>query len=121
MSAHDLCTHPKTKSGRAACRRAAAKGVSAPVVKPLTTEIQTPIAPTHTTVEITERVISLAAQIDSYQLEATREKVAKINARAERKGLAGTLSMSVEEVEVTETSSTVMDSVPARPLLSARA
>src|SRR3546814_19459596 len=45
----------------------------------------------------------MSAQIDAYQLEATRAKVEKINARAAKKGLAGTLTMSVEEVEVTET------------------
>lgn len=106
MSVHANCTHPKTKSARAACRKAAAKGqtVAAPVA-PITTEIQTPVAPSHTIQAVTDatiREIALRAQIDSYQLAVTREKVEKINARAERKGLAGTLSMSVEEVEVTE-------------------
>lgn len=106
MSAHANCQHPKTKSARAACRKAAAKGQTAPVVAPLATEIQTPVQPSHTIVAVTDatvREISLSAQIDSYQLEMTRAKVEKINARAERKGLAGTLSMTVEEVEVSET------------------
>lgn len=106
MSAHANCTHPKTKSARAACRKATAKGAPAPVVKPLATEIQTPVTPSHTiqaVTDVTVREIAMSAQIDAYQLEATRAKVEKINARAARKGLAGTLSMSVEEVEVTET------------------
>lgn len=106
MSAHANCTHPKTKSARAACRKAAAKGVSAPVVKPLATEIQTPVTPSHTiqaVTDVTVREIAMSARIDHFQLLATQEKLNKINARAERKGLAGTLSMSVEEVEVTET------------------
>jgi hypothetical protein len=109
MSAHDLCTHPKTKSARAACRKAAAKGqtvAAAPAVSPLATEIQTPIAPSHTiqaVTDVTVHEIAMSAQIDSYQLEATRAKVEKINARAERKGLAGTLTMTAEPVEVTET------------------
>lgn len=107
MSAHDHCTHPKTKSARAACRRAAAKGqtVAAPVVTPLPTAIQTPIAETPVTREITDAVvreISMSAQIDSFQLETTRAKIEKINARAARKGLAGMITMSVEPVEVTE-------------------
>lgn len=108
MSAHDHCTHPKTKSARAACRRAAAKGqtVATPVVTPLATEIQTPVAPSHTiqaVTDVTVREIAMSAQIDYYQLLATQEKLNKINARAERKGLAGTLSMTFEEVEVSET------------------
>ena len=111
MSAHDHCTHPKTKSARAACRRAAAKGVAlpAPVVKPLASEIQTPIVQTaviREVADVTVREIAMSAQIDSYQLETTRAKVEKINARAAKKGLAGTLTMSVEEVEVTETNET---------------
>lgn len=106
MSAHETCTHPKTKSARAACRRAAAKGqtVVAPVVKPLTTEIQTPIAPTTEVVAIAEglREISLSATVDLYQLEATMEKVQKINERAAKRGLAGTLDMTVETIKRSE-------------------
>lgn len=106
MSVHANCTHPKTKSARAACRRAAAKGVTAaPAVAPLATEIQTPVAPSHTIQAVTDatvREIAIRAQIDSYQLAVTREKVEKINARAERKGLAGTLTMTAEEVLVVE-------------------
>src|SRR3546814_8162352 len=72
----------------------------APVVKPLATEIQTPVTPSHTiqaVTDVTVREIAMSAQIDAYQLEATRAKVEKINARAAKKGLAGTLTMSVEE------------------------
>lgn len=107
MSAHETCTHPKTKSARAACRRAAAKGVqlAAPVVAPLATAIQTPIAETPAVIAAAEglREISLSGQIDAYQLSATLEKVAKINERAARKGLAGTLSVEWEPVECSET------------------
>jgi hypothetical protein len=106
MSAHANCTHPKTKSARAACRRAVAKGAPvAPKVAPLPTEIQTPIAPTHTIREVTDvtvREIALRAQIDSYQLEMTREKIDKINQRAVKKGLAGMITMTVEPVQVSE-------------------
>lgn len=107
MSAHDHCTHPKTKSARAACRRAAKSGapVAAPVVAPLATEIQTPVAPSHTIQAVTEatvREISMSGRIDSYQLAMTREKVEKINARAAKKGLAGSLTLTAEEVLVVE-------------------
>lgn len=107
MSAHANCTHPKTKSARAACRRAAKKGTTtpAPVVTPLATEIQTPVEPTPAVREIAEttfREMRVETQIDSYQLEATREKVAKINARAAKKGLAGFLTLTAEEVECEE-------------------
>lgn len=106
MSAHANCTHPKTKSARAACRKAAKSGapIAAPVA-PLATEIQTPVAPSHTiqaVTDVTVREISMSGRIDSYQLEMTREKVAKINARAAKKGLAGTLTMTAEEVTVVE-------------------
>lgn len=103
MSVHANCTHPKTKSARAACRRAA-KGqtTTAPAaVAPLATEIQTPVAPSHTiqaVTDVTVREIAMSARIDGFQLAMTREKVEKINARAERKGLAGTLTMTAEEV-----------------------
>lgn len=107
MSAHETCTHPKTKSARAACRRAAAKGVqlAAPVVAPLATAIQTPIAETPAVIAAAEglREISLSGQIDAYQLSATLDKVAKINERAAKKGLAGTLSVKWEPVECEET------------------
>src|SRR3546814_13601701 len=99
---HANCTHPKTKSARAACRKAAAKGAPAPVVKPLATEIQTPVTPSHTiqaVTDVTVREIAMSAQIDAYQLEATRAKVEKINARAAKKGLAGTMTLSVEAGE----------------------
>lgn len=106
MSAHANCTHPKTKAARAACRRAAKKGAApAPVVKPLPTEIQAPVTPSHTiqaVTDVTVREIAMSAQIDAYQLEATRAKVEKINARAAKKGLAGTLTMTAEEVQVVE-------------------
>jgi len=107
MSAHANCTHEKTKSARAACRRAAKKGLApvAPKIAPLPTEIQTPIAPTPETVEIAEatfREMRVEAQIDAFQLAATIEKVDKINARAAKKGLAGTLGLSFEEVEVSQ-------------------
>jgi len=104
MSAHENCIHPKTKAARAACRRAAKKGaapVAAPAVSPLPTEIQTPVAPTATTIEIadaTVREISMSGRIDSYQLEMTRAKVEKINRRAAKKGLAGTLTLTAAEV-----------------------
>lgn len=100
MSAHDHCTHPKTKSARAACRRAAAKGVEL-VVKPLATEIQTPIAPTATIVavaDVTVREIAMSARIDPFQLAETTAKIEKINARAAKKGLAGSLTMTADEV-----------------------
>src|SRR3546814_16186926 len=103
---HANCTHPKTKSARAACRKAAAKGAPAPVVKPLATEIQTPVTPSHTiqaVTDVTVREIAMSAQIDAYQLEATRAQVETNNARAAKKGLAGPLTKSVEEVAVTET------------------
>lgn len=111
MSAHDHCTHPKTKSARAACRRAAAKGVelASPVVKPLPTEIQTPVAPTATIVavaDVTVREIAMSARIDPFQLAETTAKIEKINARAAKKGLAGSLTMTADEVievEVDET------------------
>lgn len=111
MSAHDHCLHEKTKSARAKCRRETTKGLSGaripntPAVKPQPTDIQTPIASTHTEralADVTVREIRLSAQIDAYQLAMTREKVDKINARAERKGLAGTLSMTVEPIEMME-------------------
>lgn len=103
MSAHDHCTHPKTKSARAACRRAAAKGVelASPVVKPLPTEIQTPVAPTATIVavaDVTVREIAMSARIDPFQLAETTAKIEKINARAAKKGLAGSLTMTADEV-----------------------
>lgn len=100
MSAHDTCTHPKTKSARAACRRAAAKGVQV-VVAPLATAIQTPIAETPAVIAAAEglREISLSGQIDSYQLTETLAKVEKINARAAKKGLAGMLTVEWEPVE----------------------
>lgn len=101
MSVHANCTHPKTKAARAACRRAAAKGVALPVVAPLPAEIQTPVAPTTTTVEIAEatvREISMSGRIDSYQLAMTQAKVDKINARAAKKGLAGSLTMTAAEI-----------------------
>lgn len=112
MGAHDHCTHPRTKSGRAACRKAAAKGVvleptttvPTSVVKPLPTEIQTPLHHTPR-VEIADsgvREISLSDQIDAFQLEVTRAKVDKINQRALKKGLAGMLTMTVEPVAVRE-------------------
>ncbi len=105
-TAHANCTHPKTKSARAACRKAAKGGATvAPVVTPLATEIQTPVAPSHTiqaVTDVTVREIAMSAQIDSFQLEATREKVEKINARAAKKGLAGTLTMTSEPVECEE-------------------
>lgn len=102
MSVHANCTHPKTKAARAACRRAAKSGapVAAPVA-PLATEIQTPVAPSHTiqaVADVTVREIAMSARIDSYQLAMTTEKVAKINARAAKKGLAGTLTMTADEV-----------------------
>lgn len=109
MSVHANCTHPKTKSARAACRKASAKGVSTPVVTPLATEIQTPIAPSHTIEAVTDatvREISMSGRIDHFQLLATQEKLNKINARAEKKGLAGTLTLTFQEVievEVDET------------------
>lgn len=102
MSAHDLCTHPKTKSARAACRKAAAKGATpAPRVTPLATEIQTPVAPSHTiqaVTDVTVREISMSGRIDSYQLAMTQAKVDKINARAAKKGLAGTLTLTAAEI-----------------------
>lgn len=105
-TAHANCTHPKTKSARAACRRAAKGGAPvAPVVKPLATEIQTPVEPSRVIREVTDvtvREIAMSAQIDLFQLEATRAKIEKINARAERKGLAGTLTMTSEPVECSE-------------------
>lgn len=102
MSVHANCTHPKTKAARAACRRAAKSGapVTAPVA-PLATEIQTPVTPSHTiqaVTDVTVREIAMSARIDSYQLAMTREKVEKINARAAKKGLAGTLTMTADEV-----------------------
>ncbi len=104
MSAHDHCTHPKTKSARAACRKAAAKGltVAAPVA-PLATEIQTPVTPSHTiqaVTDVTVREISMSARIEFSQLVATQEKLNKINERAAKKGLAGSLTMTFEEVNV---------------------
>ena len=103
MSAHDHCTHPKTKSARAACRRATAKGVelASPVVKPLPTEIQTPVAPTATIVavaDVTVREIAMSARIDPFQLAETTAKIEKVNARAAKKGLAGSLTMTADEV-----------------------
>lgn len=105
MSVHANCTHPKTKSARAACRKAAAKGqtgtVAAPRIAPLATEIQAPVAPSHTiqaVTDVTVREISMSGRIDPYQLEMTREKVAKINARAAKKGLAGTLTLTAAEI-----------------------
>lgn len=117
MSAHDACTHPKTKSARAACRRAAAKGTApkvsaerklaegAGLVAPLATAIQTPIAETPAVIAAAEglREISLSGQIDSYQLSETLAKVAKINERAAKKGLAGMLTVEWEPVECEET------------------
>lgn len=102
MSVHANCTHPKTKSARAACRRAAKSGapVAAPIA-PLATEIQTPVTPSHTiqaVTDVTVREIAMSARIDSYQLAMTTEKVNKINARAAKKGLAGTLTMTADEV-----------------------
>lgn len=102
MSAHANCTHPKTKSARAACRKAAGKGQTvAPVVAPLATEIQTPVAPSHTiqaVTDVTVREIAMSGRIDYFQLLATQEKLNKINARAERKGLAGMMTMTFDEV-----------------------
>lgn len=102
MSVHANCTHAKTKAARAACRRAAKSGapVAAPVA-PLATEIQTPVTPSHTIQAVTDvavREIAMSARIDYFQLLATQEKLNKINARAERKGLAGMLSMTFDEV-----------------------
>lgn len=108
MSAHDFCTHPKTKSARAKCRRETSKGLSGvriPNAPETVPAIQTPVVATHTEREladVTIRAIALSAQIDSYQLAMTREKVDKINARAARKGLAGTLSLTFEPVECEE-------------------
>lgn len=101
MSAHANCTHPKTKSARAACRKAAAKGAAPVAIAPLATEIQTPVAPSHTiqaVTDVTIREISMSGRIDSYQLEMTRAKIEKINARAAKKGLAGTLTLTAAEV-----------------------
>lgn len=110
MSAHDHCTHPKTKSARAACRRQTTKGFSGvriPVaVEPQPIDIQVPVEPSHTTKSIAADVevhpIFIEAQIDSYQLEVTREKISKINARAARKGLAGMITITAEPVQCEE-------------------
>ncbi|QEQ93662.1 hypothetical protein SEA_ZUKO_84 [Streptomyces phage Zuko] len=101
MSAHANCTHPKTKSARAACRKAAGKTVAPVAIAPLATEIQTPVAPSHTIQTVTDatvREVSMSGRIDSYQLAMTTEKVNKINARAAKKGLAGTLTLTAHEV-----------------------
>jgi hypothetical protein len=115
MSAHDACTHPKTKSARAACRKAnkgTAPKVSAErklaegagLVKPLPTAIQTPIAETPAVMIAAEgvREISLSGRIDSYQLSETLARVAKINERAAKKGLAGTLAVEYTEIQLSE-------------------
>lgn len=102
---HANCTHPKTKAARAACRRAAKGAAPVATIAPLPTEIQTPVAPSHTiqaVTDVTVREIAMSARIDGFQLAVTEAKIEKINARAAKKGLAGTLNMTAEEVIVVE-------------------
>lgn len=90
MTNHANCTHPATKSARAKCRRGGEQVTR--VVKEIAS----------TLVDVSVRQMRIERQITAFQLENTRKKVSKINDRAAKRGLAGTLTLTAEEIECSE-------------------